>query len=80
MALFHMSDPAIETSRNAVLAGNRRAIALRGPFAGTLIGVMVRTLWAGARALVLAVTLILLAFRLRKHRRERCSGAVAAPI
>jgi uncharacterized membrane protein HdeD (DUF308 family) len=36
-----------------------------------LIGALVLTLWAGAHALVLGVTLLILAWRLREHRTER---------
>jgi uncharacterized membrane protein HdeD (DUF308 family) len=49
-------------------------------FASPLIGALVLTWWVGAHALVFGVTLILLAFRLRKHRGERFPGAVAAPV
>jgi uncharacterized membrane protein HdeD (DUF308 family) len=49
-------------------------------FASPLIGALVLTWWVGAHALVFGVTLIVLAFRLRKHRGEGFPGAVAAPI
>jgi uncharacterized membrane protein HdeD (DUF308 family) len=49
-------------------------------FASPLIGALVLTWWIGAYSLVLGVTLIVLAFRLRKYRGERLSGAVEAPI
>jgi uncharacterized membrane protein HdeD (DUF308 family) len=49
-------------------------------FASPLIGALVLTWWVGAYALVFGVTLIVLAFRLRKHRGEHFSDAVAAPI
>jgi uncharacterized membrane protein HdeD (DUF308 family) len=49
-------------------------------FASPLIGALVLTWWVGAYALVFGVTLIVLAFRLRRHRGERIPGAVAAPI
>ena len=41
---------------------------------------LVLTWWVGAYALVFGVALIVLAFRLRRHRGERIPGAVAAPI
>jgi uncharacterized membrane protein HdeD (DUF308 family) len=49
-------------------------------FASPLIGALVLTWWVGAHALVFGVTLIVLAFRLRKHRGEGFPGAIAAPI
>jgi uncharacterized membrane protein HdeD (DUF308 family) len=49
-------------------------------FASPLIGALVLTWWVGAHALIFGVTLIVLAFRLRKHRGERFPGAVAAPV
>jgi uncharacterized membrane protein HdeD (DUF308 family) len=49
-------------------------------FASPLIGALVLTWWVGAHALVFGVTLIILAFRLRRRRGERIPGAVAAPI
>jgi uncharacterized membrane protein HdeD (DUF308 family) len=49
-------------------------------FASPLIGALVLTWWVGAYSLVLGITLIVLAFRLRKYRGERLSGAVEAPI
>jgi uncharacterized membrane protein HdeD (DUF308 family) len=49
-------------------------------FASPLIGALVLTWWVGAYSLVLGVTLIVLAFRLRKYRGERLSGAVEAHI
>ena len=49
-------------------------------FASPLIGALVLTWWVGAYSLVLGVTLIVLAFRLRTHRGERLSGAVEAHI
>jgi uncharacterized membrane protein HdeD (DUF308 family) len=49
-------------------------------FASPLIGALVLTWWVGAHALILGVTLVVLAFRLRKHRGDRFPGAVAAPI
>jgi uncharacterized membrane protein HdeD (DUF308 family) len=50
-------------------------------FASPLIGALVLTWWAGAYSLVLGITLIILAFRLRKYRGERLSGgAIEAPI
>jgi uncharacterized membrane protein HdeD (DUF308 family) len=49
-------------------------------FASPLIGALALTWWVGAHALVFGVTLIVLAFRLRKHRGEGFPGAVAAPI
>jgi uncharacterized membrane protein HdeD (DUF308 family) len=49
-------------------------------FASPLIGALVLTWWIGAHALIFGVTLIVLAFRLRKYRGERFPGAVAAPI
>ena len=49
-------------------------------FASPLIGALVLTWWVGAYSLVLGVTLVVLAFRLRKYRGERLSGAVEAHI
>jgi uncharacterized membrane protein HdeD (DUF308 family) len=49
-------------------------------FASPLIGALVLTWWVGAHSLVLGVTLIVLAFRLRTYRGERLSGAVEAHI
>ncbi|MDB5402768.1 MAG: hypothetical protein QOD93_6774 [Acetobacteraceae bacterium] len=49
-------------------------------FASPLIGALVLTWWVGAHALILGVTLVVLAFRLRRHRGDRFPGAVAAPI
>lgn len=49
-------------------------------FVSPLIGALVLTWWTGAYSLVFGVTLIVLAFRLRRHRGERLRGAVAAPI
>ncbi len=49
-------------------------------FASPLIGALVLTWWLSAYALVFGVTLIALAFRLRRRRGERIPGAVAAPI
>lgn len=49
-------------------------------FASPLIGALVLTWWVGAHALVFGVTLILLAFRLRKHRGERFPHAAAASV
>jgi uncharacterized membrane protein HdeD (DUF308 family) len=49
-------------------------------FGSPLIGALVLTWWVGAYALVFGVTLIVLAFRLRRHRRERIPGAFATPI
>jgi uncharacterized membrane protein HdeD (DUF308 family) len=49
-------------------------------FASPLIGALVLTWWVGAYSLVLGVTLIVLAFRLRTNRGERLSGAVEAHI
>jgi uncharacterized membrane protein HdeD (DUF308 family) len=46
-------------------------------FASPLIGAVVLTWWIGAYALVFGVTLILLAFRLRKHRGEHIPAAMA---
>jgi uncharacterized membrane protein HdeD (DUF308 family) len=48
--------------------------------ASPLVGALVLTWWVGAHAMVLGITLIVLAFRLRKHRGERFPDAVAAPI
>ena len=48
--------------------------------ASPLVGALVLTWWVGAYSLVFGVTLIVLAFRLRKHRGEHFSDAVAAPI
>jgi uncharacterized membrane protein HdeD (DUF308 family) len=46
-------------------------------FASPLIGALVLTWWVGAHALILGVTLIALAFRLRTHRGEHFpAGAV----
>jgi uncharacterized membrane protein HdeD (DUF308 family) len=49
-------------------------------FLSPLIGALVLTWWIGAYSLVFGVTLIVLAFRLRRHRGERLPRAVAAPI
>ena len=49
-------------------------------FASPLIGALVLTWWVGAYSLVLGVTLVVLAFRLRTHRGERLSDAVEAHI
>jgi uncharacterized membrane protein HdeD (DUF308 family) len=49
-------------------------------FASPLIGALVLTWWVGAYSLVLGVTLIVLAFRLRTYRGERLSSAVEAHI
>ncbi|MRG54623.1 HdeD family acid-resistance protein [Phyllobacterium sp. SYP-B3895] len=43
-----------------------------------LIGALVLTWWMGAHALVFGVTLLALAFRLRKHRGEHMPDAIAA--
>lgn len=43
-----------------------------------LIGALVLTWWMGAHALVFGVTLLALAFRLRKHRGEHIPDAIAA--
>jgi uncharacterized membrane protein HdeD (DUF308 family) len=48
--------------------------------ASPLVGALVLTWWVGAYALVFGITLIVLAFRLRKHRGERFPDALAAPI
>jgi uncharacterized membrane protein HdeD (DUF308 family) len=45
-----------------------------------LIGALVLAWWIGAYSLVFGVTLIVLAFRLRRHRGEQLSRAVTAPI
>ncbi len=48
-------------------------------FIAPLVGALVLTWWVGAHALVLGVTLLVLAFRLRKHRGEHhVEGAMAA--
>ncbi len=49
-------------------------------FASPLIGALVLTWWVGAYALVFGVILIVLAFRLRRHRGEHIPGAFAAPV
>ncbi|UGY08551.1 HdeD family acid-resistance protein [Phyllobacterium pellucidum] len=43
-----------------------------------LIGALVLTWWMGAHALIFGVTLLALAFRLRKHRGEHIPDAIAA--
>jgi uncharacterized membrane protein HdeD (DUF308 family) len=48
-------------------------------FASPLIGALVLTWWVGAHALVFGVTLIALAFRLRRHRGRHISGPAAFP-
>jgi uncharacterized membrane protein HdeD (DUF308 family) len=47
-------------------------------FASPLVGALVLTWWVGAYALIFGATLIVLAFRLRKHRGERIPGSLAA--
>jgi uncharacterized membrane protein HdeD (DUF308 family) len=47
-------------------------------FASPLIGALVLTWWVGAYTLIFGVILVVLAFRLRKHRGEHFSGAVPA--
>ena len=49
-------------------------------FVSPVIGALVLTWWMGAYALVLGVSLVVLAFQLRRHRGEHFPGAVAAPI
>ncbi len=49
-------------------------------FASPLSGALDLTWWVGAHALVFGVTLIVLAFKLRKHRGERFPGAITVPI
>jgi uncharacterized membrane protein HdeD (DUF308 family) len=49
-------------------------------FVSPLIGALVLTWWMSAYALVLGVSLVVLAFQLRRHRGEHFPGAVAAPI
>lgn len=46
-------------------------------FASPLIGALVLTWWIGAYTLVFGVTLIVLAFRLRRHRGRHISGPAA---
>ncbi|RFB88677.1 hypothetical protein B5K11_24710 [Rhizobium leguminosarum bv. trifolii] len=46
-------------------------------FVSPFIGALVLTWWMGAHALVFGITLIVLAFKLRKHRGEHASNAVA---
>ena len=46
--------------------------------ASPLIGALVLTWWVGAHALVFGVSLVALAFRLRKYRGGHMSGAVSA--
>ena len=46
-------------------------------FISPLVGALVLTWWVGAHALVLGVTLIGLAFKLRKHRGEHATSAAA---
>ena len=48
-------------------------------FAAPLIGALVLTWWVGAHAVVLGVTLIMLAFRLRRHRGEETPHAMGTP-
>jgi len=45
-------------------------------FVSPLIGALVLTWWVGAHALVFGVTLIMLAFKLRKHRGEHVPAAI----
>lgn len=47
-------------------------------FVSPFIGALVLTWWMGAHALIFGVTLIVLAFRLHKHRGEHMPNAVAA--
>ncbi|MBB2754601.1 UNVERIFIED_ORG: uncharacterized membrane protein HdeD (DUF308 family) [Rhizobium aethiopicum] len=47
-------------------------------FVSPFIGALVLTWWMGAHALVFGVTLIVFAFRLRKHRGEHASNALTA--
>lgn len=46
-------------------------------FASPLIGALVLTWWVGAHALILGGTLVVLAFKLRKHRSEQVPAAIA---
>jgi uncharacterized membrane protein HdeD (DUF308 family) len=48
-------------------------------FVAPLIGALVLTWWVGAHAVVLGVTLLMLAFRLRKHRGEETPRGMATP-
>jgi uncharacterized membrane protein HdeD (DUF308 family) len=48
-------------------------------FAAPVIGALVLTWWIGAYTLLFGGTLIWLAFRLRKHRGEHFSAAMATP-
>lgn len=48
-------------------------------FVTPLIGALVLTWWMGAYALILGVTLVSLAFRLRKHRGKHLHGSIATP-
>lgn len=45
-----------------------------------LIAALVLTWWMGAYSLVLGVSLVVLAFQLRRHRGEHFPDAIAAPI
>lgn len=47
-------------------------------FAAPMIGALVLTWWIGAHAVVFGAVLIVLAFRLRKHRGEQVPTALAA--
>ncbi|HYZ63931.1 MAG TPA: HdeD family acid-resistance protein [Acetobacteraceae bacterium] len=47
-------------------------------FAAPLVGALVLTWWVGAHALVFGVILLVLAFRLRKHRGGHVPGALPA--
>jgi len=49
-------------------------------FVSPLIEALVLTWWMGNYALVLGVSLVVLAFQLRRHRGEHFPAAVAAPI
>jgi uncharacterized membrane protein HdeD (DUF308 family) len=46
-------------------------------FAAPLIGALVLTWWVGAHALVLGVALLILAFKLHRHRNEHVYGVAA---
>jgi uncharacterized membrane protein HdeD (DUF308 family) len=61
------------------LSGILSALFGAALFVAPLIGAVVLTWWLGAYALVLGITLLVLAFRLRARRHDPTPGLAAAP-